>query len=129
MKIKNLVFVMILAVFLLTAANCGSIRFNRKELGKEGFVSLFNGKDLAGWINGPDDSWIVEDGVVTLRRQMDGLEIDSRHSHFIKALRINQLEVEVETYRQTYGDLPYDYGYIPDGDDEGMFILPAINLE
>ena len=64
-----------------------------------------------------------------LRRQMDGFKIDSRHSHFIKALRINQLEVEVETYRQTYGDLPYDYGYIPDGDDEGMLILPAINLE
>lgn len=74
MKIKNLVFVMILAVFLLAGANCGSIKFNQEELGKGGFVSLFNGKDLAGWINGPDESWIVEDGVITLRRQMDGRE-------------------------------------------------------
>ena len=74
MKIKNLVFTMILAIFLLTAANCGGAKFNQEELGKEDFVSLFNGKDLAGWINGPDNSWIVEDGVVTLRRQMDGRE-------------------------------------------------------
>jgi hypothetical protein len=80
MKIKNLVFVMVLAIFLLSAANCGGVKFEgevpgkRKELGKEDFVSLFNGKDLTGWINGPDESWIVEDGVITLRRQMDGRE-------------------------------------------------------
>ena len=55
MKIKNLVFTMILAIFVLTAANCGGAKFNREELGKEDIVSLFNGKDLAGWINGPDN--------------------------------------------------------------------------
>lgn len=55
MKVKNLVIVMILAIYLLTAANCGGGKFNREELGKEGFVSLFNVKDLAGWITGPDN--------------------------------------------------------------------------
>ena len=55
MKVKNLVIVMILAIYLLTAANCWGVKFNREELGKEGFVSLFNGKDLAGWITGPDN--------------------------------------------------------------------------
>lgn len=74
MKIKNLVFLMILATYLFTIAGCGGAECNKKKLDKEGFVSLFNGKDLAGWITGPDNSWIVEDGVVTLRRQMDGRE-------------------------------------------------------
>jgi hypothetical protein len=34
-----------------------------------GFVTLFNGKDLSGWTMGPDRSWMVEDGVITLKRQ------------------------------------------------------------
>lgn len=74
MKIKNLVFLMILATYPFTIAGCGGAKFNKKKSVKEGFVPLFNGKDLAGWITGPDKSWIVEDGVVTLRRQMDGRE-------------------------------------------------------
>lgn len=74
MKIKNLVFLMILATYPFTIAGCRGAECNKKKLDKEGFVSLFNGKDLAGWITGPDKSWIVEDGVVTLRRQMDGRE-------------------------------------------------------
>jgi hypothetical protein len=35
---------------------------------KDGFVSLFNGKDLKGWRMGPDGSWVVENGVITLKR-------------------------------------------------------------
>jgi hypothetical protein len=41
----------------------------------DGFVTLFNGKDLTGWTAGPDNSWIVQDGVLTVRRKnMDGQE-------------------------------------------------------
>lgn len=39
-----------------------------------GFVPLFNGKDLNGWLTGPDNAWVVQDGVLTLQRQMDGKE-------------------------------------------------------
>jgi hypothetical protein len=38
------------------------------------FKPLFNGKDLSGWISGPDKSWVVEDGVITLKREFDGKE-------------------------------------------------------
>jgi len=33
------------------------------QLGKDGWVDLFNGKDLTGWITGPG-AWIVQDGVL-----------------------------------------------------------------
>lgn len=39
-----------------------------------GWRSLFNGKDLEGWFQGPDKSWVVEDGVIALRREFDGQE-------------------------------------------------------
>jgi hypothetical protein len=47
------------------------------EKGQEGFVCLFNGKDISGWEMGPDKSWVVEDGVIALRREMDGREHNS----------------------------------------------------
>jgi len=40
----------------------------------EGFVTLFNGKDLEGWITGPENSWMVQDGTLTVWRNMDGQE-------------------------------------------------------
>jgi len=30
--------------------------------GGDGFVPLFNGRDLAGWQTGPDNAWVVECG-------------------------------------------------------------------
>jgi len=39
-----------------------------------GFASLFNGRDLDGWITGPDNAWVVEDGVISLKREFDGRE-------------------------------------------------------
>jgi hypothetical protein len=39
-----------------------------------GFEPLFNGKDLSGWTQGPTGAWAVEDGVITLKRGVDGQE-------------------------------------------------------
>ena len=39
-----------------------------------GSTSLFNGRDLNGWITGPDNAWVVEDGVICLKREFDGRE-------------------------------------------------------
>jgi len=38
--------------------------------GREGFVSLFNGRDLAGWTGDPN-SWSVQDGAITGRTTKD----------------------------------------------------------
>lgn len=41
----------------------------------QGFTTLFNGKNLDGWIvSKTDNAWIVEDGVLTVERYMDGRE-------------------------------------------------------
>jgi hypothetical protein len=39
-----------------------------------GYDILFNGKDLTGWLTGPDNAWVVEDGTLTVQREMDGKE-------------------------------------------------------
>ena len=39
---------------------------------EDGWVTLFDGKDLSAWTMGPNKTWVVEDGVITLRREMDG---------------------------------------------------------
>jgi len=54
----------VLAVFLVTTS------LSADE--DEGFVWLFHGQDLGGWTVGPSRSWTVEDGVITLKREMDG---------------------------------------------------------
>lgn len=41
---------------------------------ERGFVTLFNGKDLTGWITGPDNAWVVDKGLLTLKRKPDGRE-------------------------------------------------------
>jgi hypothetical protein len=44
----------------------------------DGFVSLFNGKDFSGWTMGPDKSWVIENGVIALKRdKYDGKEYNA----------------------------------------------------
>jgi hypothetical protein len=40
----------------------------------DGFVSLFDGKSLDGWQQGPGGAWGVDDGVIVLKRGVDGQE-------------------------------------------------------
>jgi hypothetical protein len=40
----------------------------------DGFVELFNGRNLDGWLSGPDRSWVVDDCAIALRRDFDGQE-------------------------------------------------------
>ncbi len=75
--------------------------------GEEGFVSLFNGRDLSGWITGPDNAWVVEDGVITLKREMDGRE------HNLDYLWT----------RETYGDFVLELEFkIPERANSGIFL-------
>ncbi len=41
---------------------------------QQGFVSLFNGKDLNGWKTASTSRWVVQDGTLTLRDRSDGRE-------------------------------------------------------
>jgi hypothetical protein len=40
----------------------------------ETWVTLFSGSNLDNWQMGPDRSWVVEDGAITLQREFDGKE-------------------------------------------------------
>lgn len=44
------------------------------QMDSEGFITLFDGSNLDNWNMGPDKSWVVEDGVITLKRE----EFDSQ---------------------------------------------------
>lgn len=73
----------------------------------DGFVSLFNGCDLTGWTMGPDRSWVVEDGAITLRREMDGREHNADY-----------LWTE-----QMYGDFVLELEFrIPERANSGVFL-------
>lgn len=52
-------------------------KLDESKLLEEGFVPLFVGKDFKNWMMGPDKSWIVEEGLITLKREFDGQE----HNH------------------------------------------------
>ncbi len=39
---------------------------------EEGFVCLFDGRDLSAWKTSPNAHWVVEDGVITLADRTDG---------------------------------------------------------
>ena len=36
------------------------------------WITLFDGSNLDQWTMGPDRSWVIEDGLITLKREFDG---------------------------------------------------------
>lgn len=69
--------------------------------------SLFNGRDLEGWISGPDKSWVVEDGVIALRREFDGREHNADYLWT----------------KETYGDFVLELEFkIPEQANSGVFL-------
>jgi hypothetical protein len=72
----------------------------------DGFVSLFNGRDLTGWITGPDNFWVVRDGVLTVTRPVDGKE---HNFDYLWA-------------KDTYGDFILDLEFqVTQGTNSGIF--------
>ena len=73
----------------------------------DGFASLFNGRDLDGWTMGPDRSWVVEDGAIALRREMDGREHNADYLWT----------------KQKYGDFVLELEFkIPERANSGVFL-------
>ena len=73
----------------------------------DGFIQLFNGKDLTGWITGPDNAWVVENGIITLKRKMDGKEHNADYLWT----------------KEKYGDFILDLEFkIPERANSGIFL-------
>jgi hypothetical protein len=93
----------------VAAAGGGPESGKEKPL-EDGFMPLFDGKDLGGWITGPDNAWVVEDGVITLKREMDGRE------HNLDYLWT----------RDVYGDFILELEFkIPQRANSGIFLRTA----
>ncbi len=91
-------------LIVLAAAGAGDPVTKTPETG---FVSLFDGKDLSGWILGPEKSWVVEDGVIVLRRQFDGKEHNADYLWT----------------KDTYGDFILELEFkIPERANSGVFL-------
>ncbi|MBN2473930.1 MAG: DUF1080 domain-containing protein [Pirellulales bacterium] len=74
MKSSPLIAMAALAVWLLTITTArAQTPAAEGKPDDQGFVSLFDGKDLAGWQSGPDHAWVVRDGVIALEGRTDGV--------------------------------------------------------
>ncbi len=75
--------------------------------GQDGFVPLFNGKDLSGWKTS-SSHWVVEDGMLALKDRTDGKE---HNDSYLWTAR-------------PYGDfiLELEYKIPPQGANSGVFL-------
>lgn len=73
----------------------------------DGFVPLFNGKDLQGWEAAPGHAWVVEDGVIALRGKTDGQEHNG----------------EYLWTKEAYGDFVLELEFkVPERANSGIFV-------
>jgi len=63
--LRRIVFVLFaLGVLALGAVRQAPARSSAEAPAGEGWVALFNGKDLSGWKNNGDEKWVVEQGTI-----------------------------------------------------------------
>ncbi len=87
MKTTGLAFLLFSAVCLLSVFGLAQEKHKRPG---EDWISLFNGKDLAGWQKVGKESWTVEDGLIHgkgLTEDYGYLETDKPYKDFQLSLR------------------------------------------
>jgi hypothetical protein len=62
------------SLILLAVFYIHSIEPAASEDSGGGWITLFDGSNLDRWTMGPDRSWVIEDGTITLKREFDGRE-------------------------------------------------------
>jgi hypothetical protein len=72
---------------------------NARPPGTDGFVTLFNGKDLTGWQ--PAINWVVEDGVITLKNRTDHQEHNDNYLWTERTYRDFILDLEFKVIQGT----------------------------
>ena len=93
---------------LMTTALCVAASGCAGPGGERGFVRLFNGEDLTGWVTqGGDNAWVVEDGVLTVERDV----MDGKEHNF-----------DYLWTKEKYGDFVLDLEFkVIDGTNSGIF--------
>ncbi len=95
-------------VMLMITATCVAACGCAGPGGEKGFARLFNGKDLTGWMTvGEDSAWIVEDGILTVKRDV----MDGKEHNF-----------DYLWTKDKYGDFALDLEFkVIDGTNSGIF--------
>lgn len=107
MKSRPLAVVCALMLAVVAVDQVDGAEAAKEDGAQAGFVSLFNGKDLGGWVTGPDKSWVVEDGVIALKCEFDGKEHNADYLWT----------------RETYGDFVLELEFkVPERANSGVFL-------
>lgn len=99
---RNVIMTLMTTVVCVAACGCAGPSAER------GFVRLFNGEDLTGWVAlGEDNAWVVEDGLLTVKRDI----MDGKEHNF-----------DYLWTKDTYGDFILDLEFkVIDGTNSGIF--------
>ncbi len=77
---------------------------------EKSWTTLFDGKDLGAWTMGPEKSWVIEDGLVALKREWDAKEHNADYLWT----------------RETYGDFVLELEFkITERANSGVFLRTA----
>jgi hypothetical protein len=95
-------------MMLMITAVCVAASGCAGPKGEREFTQLFNGKDLTGWVTkGQDNAWIVEDGILTVKRDV----MDGKEHNF-----------DYLWTKDTYGDFILDLEFkVIEGTNSGIF--------
>ena len=99
---RNVIMTLMTTAVCVAACGCAGPNSER------GFVRLFNGEDLTGWVTqGADNAWVVEDGILTVKRDV----MDGKEHNF-----------DYLWTKDTYGDFILDLEFkVIDGTNSGIF--------
>ena len=78
------------AVLLLAGAGAFIASGQRPKLPGEDWITLFNGKDLSGWVEIGKEKWLVEDGTIHgkgISKAYGYLQTDKKYKDFHMSLR------------------------------------------
>ncbi|TKJ32348.1 MAG: glycosyl hydrolase [Planctomycetes bacterium B3_Pla] len=99
---RNVIMMLMITMVCVAASGCAG------PSDKRGFVRLFNGEDLNGWVTqGEDNAWVVEDGILTVKRDV----MDGKEHNF-----------DYLWTKDTYGDFILDLEFkVIEGTNSGIF--------
>ena len=99
---RNVIMMLMITMVCVAASGCAGPSDER------GFVRLFNGEDLTGWVTqGRDNAWVVEDGILTVKRDV----MDGKEHNF-----------DYLWTKDTYGDFILDLEFkVIEGTNSGIF--------
>lgn len=86
-----------ITAFLLIAAPCGRGADQHVEHVEAGFTSLFNGRDLTGWVIENEGKFSVKNGVIVLDKGGGWLRSEKQHQDFELRLDFRFLNREADS--------------------------------